>query len=167
MLVLDKSILNKVCLPVNFSRPRDNLRLAQQLYQTMRQESGIGLAANQVGIDARLFVMFVDRRVYHCFNPEIITASEQCSTQNEGCLSFPKEFISIARPERILVKYQDAYGNQNECWLLGLAARCFQHELDHLNGITMHERQIGVNSAAGGDPYKIESIGLNSVLPTK
>lgn len=145
MLTLDNGILNQVCEPVNLANPKKNLAMAQRLFQTMIQQRGIGLAANQVGINARLFVMLVDNQVFHCFNPEILESSATLCDLQEGCLSFPKEFLSIARPEQIRVKYYNAYGKATEQSLSGWAARCFQHELDHLNGITMHERRLGID----------------------
>lgn len=145
MLTLDNSILNQVCDPVSLANPKKNLAMAQRLFQTMIQQRGIGLAANQVGINARLFVMLVDNQVFHCFNPVILESSDlQCDLQ-EGCLSFPDQFLSIARPEQIRVQYTNAHGKITEQSLSGWAARCFQHELDHLNGITMHERQLGID----------------------
>lgn len=129
---------------MDFSRPMDNLRLAQNLFQLMIRENGIGLAANQAGIDARLFVMFVDREAFHCFNPEIISSSDEQESRKEGCLSFPGETCEVTRPKAILARFANARGQYQEREFTGMAARCFQHELDHLNGITMHERLINV-----------------------
>jgi peptide deformylase len=137
---LDPKILNKVCNPANFTNPTENLRTAQHLIQLMMRERGIGLAANQAGIDLRLFVMYVDREIFHCFNPEIVESSTEEVDFAEGCLSFPGERLLITRPERIRVSFSNARGNQQEREFTGMAARCFQHELDHLNGITMHQR---------------------------
>lgn len=120
----------------------DNLRLAQNLFQLMIRENGIGLAANQAGIDARLFVMFVDREAFHCFNPEIITVGLEQESIREGCLSFPGETCEVTRPKTILARFANARGQYQEREFTGMAARCFQHELDHLNGITMHERLV-------------------------
>lgn len=141
---LNNSLLHTVCNDVDFTKPMDNLRLAQSLFQLMIKENGIGLAANQAGINARLFVMFVDREAFHCFNPEIITASDGEVTMREGCLSYPGEVCEIARPKTIRVRFANARGQYQEREFTGLAARCFQHELDHLNGTTMHERLINV-----------------------
>jgi peptide deformylase len=137
---LDNTILKNVCTEVKFDKPKQNLKLAQQLFQLMLKENGIGLASNQVGIDSRVFVMLINDKIYHCFNPIILESIDDDMYYTEGCLSFPGERLQISRPNKIQVKYQNAYGIETVEWLDGLASRCFQHELDHLNGITMHDR---------------------------
>lgn len=142
---LNPSLLDKTCTPCDFTRPMDNLRLAQNLFQLMMKSNGIGLAANQAGHDRRVFVMYVDREAFHCFNPEIIEHRGSTIISHEGCLSFPGETCEVPRTETILVRFANARGNYQEREFSGLAARCFQHELDHLNGVTMHDRQaLGV-----------------------
>ena len=110
------------------------------MLEFMIQENGIGLAATQIGIAKRLFVMSVHGRDRICFNPEIIESSDVLIEFAEGCLSFPGDQCTIKRPDTIIVRYQDAAGNWIEDNLVGLEARCFQHELDHLDGITMHDK---------------------------
>ena len=136
----DHSLLATVCEPVMFDNPRRNLKLAHQLLQIMRRERGLGLAANQVGINQRLFVMCVDDVYRHCFNPTILEHSDNEVVMKEGCLSFPGEFCDISRPERVLAQWHDASGKQHQEWLTGWHSRCFQHELDHLNGVVMQQR---------------------------
>lgn len=138
---LDSVFLKDTCVPATFEKPKKNLQLAHDLIKVMHKERGIGLAANQAGHNIRLFVMSADDIYRHCFNPEILDQSQEAVELNEGCLSFPGEFCKITRPKRVYVKYHDAYGNVKEEWLDGWSSRCFQHELDHLNGITMHQRQ--------------------------
>jgi peptide deformylase len=138
---LDNQILDKTCDQANFDNPKKNLRLAHSLIRLMHQEKGIGLAANQAGINVRLFVMFIDNHYRHCFNPEILEFGSEKIELKEGCLSFPGQYCNLIRPEKIKVKYQTAYGAVIEEWLEGWASRCFQHELDHLNGTTMLDRQ--------------------------
>ena len=75
-----------------------------------------------------------------CFNPEILKSSAVLTDFDEGCLSFPGEQCTIKRPDWVEVNYQEYDGTQVIDTLVGLEARCFQHELDHLNGITMHDR---------------------------
>lgn len=137
---LDPKQLRTQCRLTEFQRPMDNLRLAQKLFQLMIQERGIGLAANQAGLDSRVFVMFVDSEAFHCFNPEIISVSDEQESMQEGCLSFPGETCPVTRPKTILARFANARGQYQEREFTGMAARCFQHELDHLNGITMHDR---------------------------
>lgn len=144
-LKLDPVFLNKVCQPSKFKNPTENLRLVHHLLTLMRKERGIGLAANQAGLDQRLFVMLINDELYSCFNPEIISSSQDLVEYNEGCLSFPDERIMITRPKNIEVAYYNAHGKLQQTELTGLVARCFQHELDHLNGITMHMRMSDSN----------------------
>lgn len=106
----------------------------------MRQENGIGLAATQCGINARVFVMEINDRSWCCFNPTISEIQGEIVEYAEGCLSFPKDQCIIKRPASVKVDYFDHQGNAHTEELTGLVARCFQHELDHLNGITMWER---------------------------
>lgn len=137
---LNPTHLKETCTPTEFNDSLRNLKLAQHLVQLMFDEKGIGLAANQVGYNLRLFVMFVDREIFHCFNPEIVNASDAIVESKEGCLSFPGEFCTVPRHQTILARFANSRGNYQEREFTGLAARCFQHELDHLNGIVMHDR---------------------------
>jgi peptide deformylase len=137
---LENSQLYLACEPVDFTRSLSNLRLAQRMIQTMIREHGIGLAANQVGVNLRLFVMYVDGEFFHCFDPSIVDHSELTISSKEGCLSFPGETCEVARYATIRARFANASGHYQERDLHGLAARCFQHELDHLSGITMHSR---------------------------
>jgi len=141
---LNNSQLSTQCQTADFTQPMDNLRLAQNLFQLMIRENGIGLAANQVGLSVRLFVMYVDREAFHCFNPEIVETSAETITIAEGCLSFPGETCEVERYAKIRARFANARGHYQEREFTGIAARCFQHELDHLNGITMHERILNV-----------------------
>ena len=137
---LTKKVLHKEAKPVVFDWPFQNQQLADQMLKFMISENGIGLAATQIGIGKRVFVMSVHGRDRICFNPEIVEASDVLAEFPEGCLSFPGDQCIIKRPDTIIVRYQDAEGNWIQDSLVGLEARCFQHELDHLDGITMHDR---------------------------
>ena len=110
------------------------------MIELMRAENGIGLAAPQIGISRRVFVMEIGDRRWACFNPEIIGHSQNVVDFNEGCLSFKGDSCIIKRPESITVRYQNHRGEWQQETLDGLVARCFQHELDHLDGITMWDR---------------------------
>jgi peptide deformylase len=110
------------------------------MHTLIQAEGGIGLAANQCGERVRMFIMLIDGEFWVCFNPEILETSTDLTEFSEGCLSFPGESCIIKRPETILVKYFDISGVEIIERLAGLPSRCFQHELDHLNGIIMHDR---------------------------
>jgi peptide deformylase len=122
----------------------DSLRAQMdRMIDTMYQAKGIGLAANQVGILNRIFVMDVspregeDQTVAPVFmvNPVIVHASEERGLYEEGCLSIPGQYAEIERPERVRVSYLDYNGKPQDMEADGIAARCIQHELDHLNGV--------------------------------
>ena len=137
---LTRRVLHRPAKPVTFGWPYQNQRLADGMLAFMHQSGGIGLAAPQIGRGIRLFVMEVQGRARICFNPEIVEASQIMAEFPEGCLSFPGDQCIIKRPDTIIVRYQDAGGEWAETNLVGLEARCFQHELDHLDGIVMHDR---------------------------
>ena len=139
-LRLTKKVLRKKAEPVTFEDPIENQRLAVEMSHFMLAENGIGLSANQCGIAKRLFVMFTDRKWRHCFNPEIVNLSDRETEYPEGCLSFKGDTYNITRPSEVSVKYQDYMGNYKFEHLAGISARCFLHELDHLNGIVFEQR---------------------------
>jgi len=137
---LTKRVLHKAAKPIAFGWAYQNQRLADEMLVFMHDQGGMGLAAPQIGRSIRLFVMDVQGRARACFNPQIIEASQIMAEFPEACLSFPGEQCTIKRPDTIIVRYQDARGEWTETNLVGLEARCFQHELDHLDGVVMHDR---------------------------
>lgn len=110
--------------------------LADSLWTRCRELKGLGLSANQVGIDARVFVMGVneDNRK-DVFNPKILEVSEETILAKEGCLSYPGLWLTVRRPETITVTYQNILGEFVIDKLSGLPSRIFQHEFDHMQGI--------------------------------
>jgi peptide deformylase len=109
------------------------------MFKMMKDRGGIGLAAPQVGITKRLFVMRTGFTKYVCINPKITRVSKQTKLKDEGCLSYPEQTVIVERPVDIRVTYQDARGTSVNKKFSGTMARCFQHELDHLNGIVMSD----------------------------
>lgn len=115
------------------------------MFETMYDARGIGLAATQIGIERRIFVMDLQepeeeggepvRRPMAFINPEILSISDETSVYNEGCLSIPEQYAEVERPTRCRVKWQDADGKPHEEDMDGLMATCVQHEIDHLNGV--------------------------------
>jgi peptide deformylase len=128
-----------------------NEDLVNRMQILMHREGGIGLAANQCGERIRMFIMLIDGDFWACFNPEILESSTDLTDFNEGCLSFPGESCIIKRPNTIDVRYYNASGIEIREKLTGLASRCFQHELDHLNGITMQDRYKEQNAEQSGN----------------
>ncbi len=112
--------------------------IINRLFSTMYDAPGIGLAAPQVGLMERIFVMDAVREgdpdPFVMINPEIIWASEEKNIYEEGCLSIPDIYEEVTRPEAVKISYRDKNFTQKEVEFDGLYATCAQHELDHLNG---------------------------------
>ena len=109
--------------------------LVKRLKMTMKLYSGLGLSANQCAVRERVFVIGTDQFQMACINPKVIEVSEELIKDNEGCLSFPAFFLKIPRPKWIEVEYTNENGEKTQTRLDGLTARCYLHELDHLNGV--------------------------------
>lgn len=108
--------------------------LIRDMFDTMYDAGGVGLAAQQIGLSLRLFVMDCDGIKLVAANPEIIfTEGEQSG--EEGCLSVGKVYAELKRPDRAILRAQDVAGETFEKEASGLAARCFLHETDHCDGI--------------------------------
>ena len=109
----------------------------------MFHHNGVGLSANQIGIEERAFVMMIDidlQETITCFNHRIIKESKEEVVMEEGCLSYPELFIEISRPSSIIVKYEDEGKSIIKRRLDGFIARIFQHEYDHMEGIDFTQR---------------------------
>lgn len=112
----------------------------QEMLELMKASNGIGLAGNQVGLLRRVFVIKLqDGRELGCFNPWIMIGDNNLVTGDEGCLSFPNLWLKVPRHNKITAAYLDNTGKQCIIELEGIDSRCFQHELDHLDGITFTE----------------------------
>jgi peptide deformylase len=134
-------ILRKQLKEFDFQNPPVDANLfASMMVETCRENKGFGLSANQCGFEHRMFVMGADDNYVAFFNPEVIEASKEEVLLIEGCLSFPLLGLRINRPKEITVQYQDYTGQKRFTKLDGISARCFQHELDHLNGIVYTSR---------------------------
>ncbi len=118
----------------------DTRRLMDDMLETMYDAPGIGLAAPQVGVLKRVIVLDIDREdtktgPLFMANPEIVEASDEDATYEEGCLSVPEHYSDVVRPARVTVRYLDRDGQRQELACEGLLATCVQHEIDHLDGI--------------------------------
>jgi peptide deformylase len=115
-------------------------KLADDMFETMYEAPGIGLAAIQIGIPQRLITMDLAKkeappepRVF--INPEILWSSDEKATYEEGCLSIPEYYEEVERPAKVRVRFTDLDGKLHEEDAEGLFATCIQHEIDHLNGV--------------------------------
>lgn len=114
------------------------IRQTKDMLETMYKSHGIGLAANQVNILNRIFVMDINeekKEPIAMINPEIIWQSEEKSSMDEGCLSIPEQTALVERPASVKVKYLTTDGTEQVYDASGLASHCVQHEIDHLNGV--------------------------------
>jgi peptide deformylase len=115
-------------------------KLVEDMFVTMYDAPGIGLAAIQIGTPKRVITMDLakkeePRNPQVFINPEIIWSSQEKATHEEGCLSIPEYFDDVERPVQVNVKYLDLEGKPQEVVANGLFATCLQHEIDHLNGV--------------------------------
>lgn len=115
-------------------------RLAEDMLATMREQEGVGLAANQVGRLKRILVAAVEDDEYVLVNPVIEEASETTESVPEGCLSIPGIQVEVERPTEITISGQGASGEPIRIEAEGLLARVFQHEVDHLDGVLILDR---------------------------
>ena len=136
-------ILKKKCKSI---KKFENLtNIIDDMFDSMYEEDGIGLAANQIGLDMNLFIIDVTHTeetedTYIFINSEIIDFNGQETNFQEGCLSLPGIALEVYRPEKVILKYQtlDEEWHQNE--FTGLMSRAIQHEIDHLNGVFIIDR---------------------------
>ena len=143
IIILPDKRLRLVSKPVDKITP-DIRKLVDDMFETMYDAPGIGLAAIQVAQPLRLITMDLAKkdengeitptpRVF--INPEIISHSEEVSVYEEGCLSIPEYYEEVERPAKVRVRYTDLDGKVHEEDAEGLFATCIQHEIDHLNGV--------------------------------
>jgi peptide deformylase len=123
-----------------FNPPEDPVEFAKNLVETMHEKFGLGLAANQVGKNYRCFAMRGSPQNLVCFNPKVVWTSEKEVVLEEACLSYPGLAVKIKRPEAIRVRFNTPNSDVMTQQFIGLTARCFLHELDHLNGVIFYEK---------------------------
>jgi peptide deformylase len=139
IIILPDKRLRLVSKPAKANDPE--LRaLVDDMFETMYEAPGIGLAAIQVGVAKRVIVMDLAKKddpkepmVF--INPEVLWSSEEKATYEEGCLSIPEFYEEVERPAKVRVMFLDRAGAEQEIEASGLMATCLQHEIDHLNGV--------------------------------
>lgn len=137
-LVLDPDpILKQRAVEWDFAVDKDAEKVEEEMIDIMKTFHGRGLAGNQVGLLKRVFVIKLEStgETLAMFNPKIIETSSNENSAEEGCLSFPSLWLDVKRPATIKVEYLDKQGKECQNTLSGIDARCFLHELDHLDGI--------------------------------
>jgi|TARA_R110002050_G_scaffold168478_5_gene299829 peptide deformylase len=140
-------MLRQVMPEFDFSNPiKDPSDLSKELIDTMEKGNGIGLAANQIGIPARVFAIATEPTEV-IFNPVVTYESEEQVNMDEGCLSYPGVFVKVKRAKDIRVRYFNLHGEMQTRKYSGNAARVCLHEIDHLDGIEYFTRAHAVNLA--------------------
>ena len=141
LIPIDDVLLHQRIKKCSYNLDRSNL--SYTLTENMFHYKGVGLSANQIGINERAFVMMIDiesEETITCFNPKIIKESKKLISYEEGCLSYPGLQLNISRPSTIIVKYEDEGKELHKIKLEGFIARIFQHEYDHMEGIDFTQR---------------------------
>jgi peptide deformylase len=130
----DHEMLRKPLPKTEFTQEQ-RTKLAEDLVQYSLAMRGLGISANQVGIEKRAFCVTAGDYKEVFFNPEIIKYSENTNMLDEGCLTYPGVFVSLKRPMNITIRYETVDGETKEQDFGGLTARIIQHEYDHIEGI--------------------------------
>jgi len=141
LITYPNEILDNSMPDFNFDDPiMDPRELEELMVKLMYAENGIGLAAPQCGVNARVFTMYTRNLTgvtepFAVFNPKILAVSDEQIQDYEGCLSFPNLMLPIKRPENVVAEFLDR--DKNTCIIRfdGIDARCFLHEYDHLEGV--------------------------------
>lgn len=136
----DSTFLLTPTIPFDFNGEEDAEMISNIMIDRLKELGGLGLAANQVGLNYSMFVMGAGDVSYAIFNPEIISLSKDNIVGEEGCLLHPGIYIKVSRPSSIKVRFQNKKGEVREETLAGLTARIFQHEYDLMQGITLKQK---------------------------
>ena len=142
LLHYPNEFLNKKLDDVDLENPGfDPKELKKEMVDFMLLNNGIGLSANQIGLDAKVFVMGdkVENSTI-CINPTVLQYTSDTQNDYEGCLSFPNIYMRIKRPKEILAEFYDENLEKQTVKITDYSAKCYLHELDHLLGITFKDR---------------------------
>ena len=161
MIVKDINQLKEKCVPVSALSYGEGEDIAKRLLKELsNSKNGIGLAANQIGINKRVCVINVKEEPLILINPEIIERSKETFVFPEGCLSFPNKHVRTIRNTSIKVKADNhdeelTFSVDSKDYKDAFECACVQHEIDHLDGITMFDREFKQ------EPIKVNKIGRN------
>lgn len=142
LLYYPNDFLDKQVKAVDLDNPGfDPVKVKDTMTDIMLKYNGIGLSANQVGLDHQLFVMGDKKEnTIICINPQVLQHTKETVIDVEGCLSFPNIYVKVSRPKEILVEFYDHELKKQQVKIDGYSAKCFLHEWDHLQGITFKDR---------------------------
>ena len=131
------------CKPISMINLADTVKTAEEMYEFMIHNNGAGLAAPQIGIFRTFFIMkdFQGAKYQLIINPEIHKASDKLGSYKEGCLTYPKEYVTVKRPKQIRASWTNYDGTRVYRKLTGQESQIFQHESDHLVGLTIMKKE--------------------------
>lgn len=159
----EEKFLRKRTADFDFSKftKKEIQELIDEMHKAMEIANGIGLSANQIGLDMQVFVAEVPQKsdspkFYAIFNPKLTKQSSVKLPMEEGCLSIPKLYGDVERPEKVTLTGFDKNQKPIKIKAVGLLARIFQHEVDHLNGVLFVDKAKNVHEHASGE--KLEKI---------
>ncbi|GIW66246.1 MAG: peptide deformylase [Candidatus Parcubacteria bacterium] len=132
-----------------FEFNKDLIKIINEMKKIMVEYQGVGLAANQIGLDLSLFIAKPKEKFYVFINPNIISYEDE-EIKEEGCLSIPHKWGLVKRFKRIKVEYQDIKGKKKKSNFSGLLSHIIQHEVDHLNGILFIDKAIEIYEIENG-----------------
>jgi len=132
----EAKLLRKKLVDFDFKKysKKETSALINKMRKAMKEANGVGLSANQIGLDLNVFVAQANNKFYAIFNPKILAVSKEKTEMEEGCLSVPEIFGTLSRHEKIVVEAYDKNGKKAKIKAWGFLAKIFQHEIDHLNG---------------------------------
>lgn len=158
-------LLKKVSAPIFSSIPDDKelQNLVSNMYKVMETFGGVGLSAIQLGIPRSVFVLKIGGEKQTVINPSFKKTSDTFSYENEGCLSVPAVYTRIRRPEKIEVEFFDEKGERQTKTYEGIWARAFQHEYDHLCGVTFFDRMTVLQAKTVMKKFK----KFTNIIPAK
>ena len=158
-------ILRQPTLPIKFDTLEEQKRAAYlsfSLSETLSELHGLGLSANQVGLKERICAINMGTEIWILINPEILETSGEPAEYGEGCLSYPGLYLKLKRPSHIKVRFQAIGGQVVEQEFDGLTAVCVQHEIDHLDGLTIKDRVYNTQVVKKVDFGRNEKIVMKS-----
>lgn len=154
----EEKFLRKRPADFDFSKytEKELRELIAAMRSIMRRANGVGLSANQVGLDMQMFIAEVPQhnkspKLYAIFNPKIERASKETIALEEGCLSVPKTWGSVSRPREVILTGFDKHQKPIKIKTGGLLARIFQHEVDHLNGTVFIDKATNIHEGRAED----------------
>lgn len=128
-------VLRQPSVEFDFNSDVDPEKLSTEMAPLMFEHGGIGLAAPQVGLSYRMFLIGDPEEALACFNPKILSVSDELIYDVEGCLTFPGLFLKIGRPKEVVAEFTDLTGKMQTMTFTEIMARCYCHELEHLDGV--------------------------------